>query len=52
MANNHGVDYGAEGLADTLASTRGAPLAVIGIGEDDTAAFEPAASTLGAPSSR
>lgn len=47
MANNHGVDYGAEGLADTLASTRGAPLAVIGIGEDDTAAFEPAVIDVG-----
>ncbi|HEX6339356.1 MAG TPA: CapA family protein [Jiangellaceae bacterium] len=47
MANNHGVDYGAQGLADTLASARQAPLAVVGIGEDDTAAFEPAVVDIG-----
>lgn len=47
MANNHGVDYGAEGLANTLASAREAPLAVIGIGEDDTSAFEPAVIDVG-----
>ena len=42
MANNHGVDYGADGLADSLAAAGTAPLEVIGIGEDDAAAFAPA----------
>jgi poly-gamma-glutamate synthesis protein (capsule biosynthesis protein) len=41
MANNHGLDYGSEGLADALAaaSTSGFPL--IGIGNDATQAFAP-----------
>src|SRR3954466_6916176 len=41
MANNHGVDFGAVGLADSLdaAGQRGFP--VVGLGADDTAAFAP-----------
>jgi poly-gamma-glutamate capsule biosynthesis protein CapA/YwtB (metallophosphatase superfamily) len=30
MANNHAVDYGADGLADTLAAVAEAPLPVVG----------------------
>src|SRR3954466_5616167 len=46
MANNHGVDFGAVGLADSLdaAGQRGFP--VIGPGADDTAAFAPYLVTL------
>jgi poly-gamma-glutamate capsule biosynthesis protein CapA/YwtB (metallophosphatase superfamily) len=42
MANNHAVDYGAAGLADTLAAVASAPLPVVGIGVDDEQAFAPA----------
>jgi poly-gamma-glutamate synthesis protein (capsule biosynthesis protein) len=42
MANNHGMDFGAGGLADTLAAIPTAPLSVIGIGPDEDAAFAPA----------
>lgn len=42
MANNHGRDYGAVGLADTLAAIPNAPLKVVGIGADAAAAFAPA----------
>ena len=47
MANNHGMDYGAGGLADSLvaaeaAGTADPPLAVIGIGADADRAFAPA----------
>jgi poly-gamma-glutamate synthesis protein (capsule biosynthesis protein) len=42
MANNHGMDFGAGGLADTLATIPGAPLSVVGIGPDEDAAFAPA----------
>lgn len=46
MANNHAVDYGAEGLADTLAARRTAPVTVIGIGADEVEAFTPAVTTI------
>lgn len=39
MANNHGADYGAVGLADSLAAIRASHFPVIGIGADDVAAF-------------
>lgn len=42
MANNHAVDYGADGLDDTLAAKRRAPMPVVGIGKDAKAAFAPA----------
>jgi poly-gamma-glutamate capsule biosynthesis protein CapA/YwtB (metallophosphatase superfamily) len=43
MANNHGMDYGTEGLADTLAAIAGdPPLKVIGIGSNADQAFAPA----------
>ncbi|MGQ0465472.1 MAG: CapA family protein [Sporichthyaceae bacterium] len=42
MANNHAVDYGAQGLTDTLAAQRTSPIPVVGIGSDAAAAFAPA----------
>ena len=47
MANNHGVDYGAEGLADSLTAASAAPVEVIGIGADDDEAFAPALIDVG-----
>lgn len=46
MANNHGVDYGPQGLADSLAAQADSPIPVIGIGADAQAAFAPAATTV------
>ncbi len=42
MANNHGVDYGATGLEDTLAAVASSPVPVVGIGRDAAQAFAPA----------
>lgn len=42
LANNHGVDYGADGLDDTLAAIPGSPVDVVGIGADADQAFAPA----------
>lgn len=46
VANNHGMDFGAEGLTDTLysAAINGFPL--IGIGNDATEAFRPFEATI------
>lgn len=41
MANNHGIDYGPEGLADTLAAKAATPLGVVGIGANATEAYTP-----------
>jgi poly-gamma-glutamate synthesis protein (capsule biosynthesis protein) len=41
MANNHGVDYGAAGLAQTLAAIRQSGFPVVGIGADAAAAYAP-----------
>jgi poly-gamma-glutamate capsule biosynthesis protein CapA/YwtB (metallophosphatase superfamily) len=41
MANNHAVDYGRVGLADTLQAIRRSPVPVVGIGRDDAAALTP-----------
>jgi poly-gamma-glutamate capsule biosynthesis protein CapA/YwtB (metallophosphatase superfamily) len=41
MANNHAVDYGGEGLADTLSAISAAPIPVVGIGTDENEAFAP-----------
>lgn len=41
MANNHGLDFGSEGLLDSIAAKRAAPIAVIGIGSDEDEAFAP-----------
>ena len=42
MANNHGMDYGADGLVDTLAARAASPIPVVGIGEDEDDALAPA----------
>jgi hypothetical protein len=41
LANNHGADYGADGLRDTLRVARNSPVAVIGVGRDPEQAFRP-----------
>ena len=41
MANNHGRDFGAAGLAETLAAKQQTPLAVVGIGANATEAYQP-----------
>ncbi|WP_242606978.1 CapA family protein [Protofrankia symbiont of Coriaria ruscifolia] len=46
LANNHGMDYGLDGLYDTLAGARAASFPVVGIGTDDTAAYAPARVTV------
>lgn len=46
MANNHAVDYGPQGLADSLAAQRTSPIPVVGIGPDDTAAYRPYVTTI------
>lgn len=46
MANNHGADYGAVGLQDTLAAIKASKFPTIGIGADDRAAFAPYQTTL------
>nr|NLI51315.1 CapA family protein [Propionibacterium sp.] len=42
MANNHGADFGAKGLADTLKAQASAPLKVIGVGNNLDEANAPA----------
>jgi poly-gamma-glutamate synthesis protein (capsule biosynthesis protein) len=42
MANNHAVDYGPDGLSDTLAAQAASPIPVIGIGPNAAKAFAPA----------
>jgi poly-gamma-glutamate capsule biosynthesis protein CapA/YwtB (metallophosphatase superfamily) len=46
VANNHGADYGAVGLQDTLRAKREGPLAVVGVGRDRREAFTPYAVTV------
>jgi poly-gamma-glutamate synthesis protein (capsule biosynthesis protein) len=41
MANNHGVDYGPAGLAETLRARRDGPIAVVGVGRNRRDAFTP-----------
>lgn len=40
-ANNHSIDFGPEGLADTLAARAASPIPVIGIGANVTDAYNP-----------
>lgn len=42
LANNHVLDFGREGLADTLAALRGAGIAAAGVGADLAQACRPA----------
>lgn len=46
MANNHGLDYGQQGLTDSLAASRSTGLPVIGIGTDADQAFAPWRTTV------
>jgi poly-gamma-glutamate capsule biosynthesis protein CapA/YwtB (metallophosphatase superfamily) len=46
MANNHGADYGAPGLRDTLDAIRSSQFPVVGIGKDAAAAYAPYTTTL------
>jgi len=46
MANNHSVDYGAQGLADSIDAKHHAPIPVVGIGADDTEAYRPYVTTI------
>jgi poly-gamma-glutamate synthesis protein (capsule biosynthesis protein) len=41
MANNHGVDYGQVGLADSLAAIKRSGFPVVGIGENADVAYKP-----------
>lgn len=41
LANNHALDYGPKGLADTLAHARAAGVEVVGAGADAAAAYAP-----------
>lgn len=41
LANNHALDFGREGLADTLAHAGAAGVPVVGAGEDAAAAYAP-----------
>ena len=46
MANNHGVDYGPVGLADSLAAIRATGFPVVGIGADAARAYAPFRATV------
>lgn len=46
MANNHVLDYGRTGLADTLTAARSAHFPVLGIGSDAAAAWSPYVLTV------
>jgi poly-gamma-glutamate synthesis protein (capsule biosynthesis protein) len=46
MANNHGADYGASGLADTLAAIGTTHFPVVGIGANAAAAYAPWTTTV------
>ena len=41
LANNHGLDYGRDGLLDTLAASAATGLPVVGIGLDEDQAYAP-----------
>jgi poly-gamma-glutamate synthesis protein (capsule biosynthesis protein) len=46
MANNHVLDYGQAGLADTLAAVKAAGFPYVGIGTDAAAAWAPYVTTI------
>ena len=52
MANNHGVDYGPVGLADSLAAIRAHGFPVVGIGADAAHAYAPYRTTMHGASHR
>lgn len=46
MANNHGMDFGSEGLIDSLVAKQTSPIPVLGIGADEDEAFAPFTTTV------
>ena len=46
MANNHSVDYGPLGLADSIAAKHASPIPVLGIGADAAEAYRPYTATI------
>ncbi|MER7703665.1 CapA family protein [Kitasatospora sp. NPDC097605] len=46
LANNHAVDYGADGLADTLAAKESSPVPVVGFGRNSQEAYAPYITTV------
>lgn len=46
MANNHGADYGASGLQDTLAAISASGFPVVGVGANSAAAYAPWITTV------
>ncbi|MFB7949840.1 CapA family protein [Kitasatospora phosalacinea] len=46
QANNHAVDFGPDGLADTLAAKAASPIPVVGIGKDAAEAYAPYVTTV------
>jgi hypothetical protein len=46
LANNHGVDFGPEGLADTLYAAATTPYPLVGVGPDATTAYAPYRTTI------
>ncbi|GAB7188066.1 CapA family protein [Kitasatospora sp. Ki12] len=46
MANNHAVDFGADGLTDTLAAKDSSPIPVVGVGHNATEAYAPYVTTV------
>ncbi|MFB6892362.1 CapA family protein [Kitasatospora sp. NPDC056327] len=46
LANNHAVDFGADGLADTLAAKASSPVPVVGFGRNAKEAYAPYVTTV------
>ncbi|MFF7456923.1 CapA family protein [Kitasatospora sp. NPDC008115] len=46
LANNHAVDFGADGLADTLAAKASSPVPVVGFGRNSEEAYAPYVTTV------
>ncbi|MFF2953823.1 CapA family protein [Kitasatospora sp. NPDC057965] len=46
LANNHAVDYGADGLTDTLAAKASSPVPIVGFGRNSEEAYAPYVSTV------
>lgn len=46
VANNHGADFGVDGLEETLAAAEDGPVAIVGVGEDADEAFTPHRVTI------
>lgn len=46
MANNHAVDFGPDGLTDTLAAKGSSPIPVVGVGHNAKEAYAPYVTTV------